>query len=86
MTVEIAQSGIDQSVIIVNDPETVTYMGSSVTVDYSIENPQEGVKLQATSKASWITGVEVKDKSITFNVSKNTDKSERSGRVRGAAR
>lgn len=80
-TVEIAQSGIDQSVIIVNDPETVTYMGSSVTVDYSIENPQEGVKLQATSKVSWITGVVVKDKSITFDVSKNTDKSERSGKI-----
>lgn len=81
VTVEIAQSGIDQSVIIVNDPETVTYMGSSVTVDYSIENPQEGVKLQATSKVSWITGVAVKDKSITFNVSKNTDKSVRSGKI-----
>lgn len=80
-TVEIAQSGIDQSVIIVNDPETVTYMGSSVTVDYSIENPQEGVKLQATSKVSWITGVVVKDKSLTFNVSKNTDKSVRSGKI-----
>ena len=81
VTVEIAQSGIDQSVIVVNDPETVTYMGSSVTVDYSIENPQEGVKLQATSKVSWITGVAVKDKSITFNVSKNKDKSERSGKI-----
>ena len=81
VTVEIAQSGIDQSVIVVNDPETVTYMGSSVTVDYSIENPQEGVKLQATSKVSWITGVVVKDKSITFNVSKNKDKSERSGKI-----
>ena len=81
VTVEIAQSGIDQSVIIVNDPETVTYMGSSVTVDYSIENPQEGVKLQATSKISWITGIVVKDKSITFNVSKNTDKKERSGEI-----
>ena len=81
VTVEIAQSGIDQSVIIVNDPETVTYMGSSVTVDYSIENPQEGVKLQATSKVSWITGIVVKDKSITFNVSKNTDKKERSGEI-----
>ena len=81
VTVEIAQSGIDQSVIIVNDPETVTYMGSSVTVDYSIENPQEGVKLQATSKVSWITGVVVKDKSITFNVSKNKDKSVRSGKI-----
>lgn len=81
VTVEIAQSGADQSVIIVNDPETVTYMGSSVTVDYSIENPQEGVKLQATSKVSWITGVAVKDKSITFDVSKNTDKSVRSGKI-----
>ena len=81
VTVEIAQSGIDQSVIVVNDPETVTYMGSSVTVDYSIENPQEGVKLQATSKVSWITGVVVKDKSITFDVSKNSDKSERSGKI-----
>lgn len=81
VTVEIAQSGADQSVIIVNDPETVTYMGSSVTVDYSIENPQEGVKLQATSKVSWITGVAVKDKSITFNVSKNPDKSVRSGKI-----
>ena len=81
VTVEIAQSGIDQSVIIVNDPETVTYMGSSVTVDYSIENPQEGVKLQATSKVSWITGVVVKDKSLTFDVSKNTDKSVRSGKI-----
>lgn len=81
VTVEIAQAGIDQSVIIVNDPETVTYMGSSVTVDYSIENPQEGVKLQATSKVPWITGVVVKDKSLTFNVSKNTDKSERSGKI-----
>lgn len=80
-TVEITQSGIDQSVIVVNDPETVTYMGSSVTVDYSIENPQEGVKLQATSKVSWITGVVVKDKSITFDVSKNTDKSVRSGKI-----
>ena len=75
------QSGIDQSVIVVNDPETVTYMGSRVTVDYSIENPQEGVKLQATSKVSWITGVAVKDKSITFNVSKNEDKGERSGKI-----
>lgn len=81
VTVEIAQSGIDQSVIVVNDPETVTYMGSSVTVDYSIENPQEGVKLRATSKVPWITGVEVKDKSITFNVSKNPDKSVRSGKI-----
>lgn len=81
VTVEIAQSGIDQSVIVVNDPETVTYMGSSVTVDYSIENPQEGVKLQATSKVSWITEVVVKDKSLTFNVSKNTDKSVRSGKI-----
>lgn len=81
VTVEIAQSGIDQSVIVVNDPETVTYMGSSVTVDYSIENPQEGVKLQATSKVSWITGVVVKDKSLTFDVSKNTDKSVRSGKI-----
>ena len=81
VTVEIAQSGIDQSVIIVNDPETVTYMGSSVTVDYSIENPQEGVKLQATSKVSWITGVVVKDKSLTFNISKNPDKSVRSGKI-----
>ena len=81
VTVEIAQSGADQSVIIVNDPETVTYMGSSVTVDYSIENPQEGVKLQATSKVSWITGVVVKDKSLTFDVSKNTDKSVRSGKI-----
>ena len=56
-------------------------MGSRVTVDYSIENPQEGVKLQATSKVSWITGVVVKDKSITFNVSKNEDKGERSGKI-----
>ena len=79
--VEIVQSGADQSVIIVKDPEAVNYKGSNVTVDYSIENPQEGVKLQATSKVSWITGIVVKDKSITFNVSKNTDKKERSGEI-----
>ena len=79
--VEVVQSGADQSVIIVKDPEAVNYKGSNVTVDYSIENPQEGVKLQATSKVSWITGIVVKDKSITFNVSKNTDKKERSGEI-----
>ena len=79
VSVEITQAGMDQAVITVKEPEVFGCEGGSGTIMYSIENPREGDELQATTGASWITGITVGSSDVSFKVSKNVD--ETSGRT-----
>ena len=79
VSVEITQAATDQSVITVKEPEVFGCEGGSGTIMYSIENPREGDELQATTGASWITGITVGSSDVSFKVSKNVD--ETSGRT-----
>ena len=79
VSVEITQAATDQAVITVKEPEVFGCEGGSGTIMYSIENPREGDELQATTGASWITGITVGSSDVSFKVSKNVD--ETSGRT-----
>ncbi len=49
----------------------VAFEGGAQSVEYSIENPKEGVELTATCEAEWISNIVVAADAITFDVAAN---------------
>ena len=46
-------------------------MGDTFTVEYMVENPVEGVKIEAVAEENWITDFKYEDQKITFTVLEN---------------
>ena len=65
-------------VISVKQPKSYPGMSGTYSINYSIENPREGVLPEASSEDSWITGLSVNEKSVSFKLSENS-----SGKMRG---
>ena len=65
-------------VISVKQPKSYPGMSGTYSINYSIENPLEGVLPEASSEDSWITGLSVNEKSVSFKLSENS-----SGKMRG---
>lgn len=60
---------------------TVSYEGGPAELAYTVENPVEDARIDASSEAEWITGVEAADGKVTFIVAANTETSPRSATV-----
>ena len=67
--------------ISVKQPETYPANSGTYSVDYTIADAREGVKLEASSEDGWITGVTADDKTVTFSLTENTSTEERSGSI-----
>lgn len=67
--------------ISVKQPETYPANSGTYSVDYTIADAHEGVKLEASSEDGWITGVTADDKAVTFSLTENTSTEERSGNI-----
>lgn len=52
---------------------TVAFEGGAQSIEYSIENPKEGVELEATCEDEWISNIVVAADAITFDVAANED-------------
>ena len=52
---------------------TVAFEGGAQSIEYSIENPKEGVELEATCEDEWISNIVVAADAITFDVDANED-------------
>ncbi len=63
------------------DDATVAFDATSGEISYSIENPVSGATLSASSTDTWISNCTVNSSTITFNVSKNTGTSDRTGTI-----
>ena len=50
---------------------TVAFEGGAQSIEYSIENPKEGVELTAACDAEWISNIAVAADAITFDVAAN---------------
>lgn len=59
-------------IVVVSDL-TVAFEGGAQSIEYSIENPKEGVELEATCEAEWISNIAVAADAITFDVAANED-------------
>ena len=68
-------------VISVKEPKTYSCGEKSYSVHYSIENPREGVKLEAATGTKWITSLGVSEDAITFTLMENSSDKERSGSI-----
>ena len=56
---------------------SVTYAAGSYEIDYTIENPREGVTLEADWSGTWITDVSLENNKLKFNVLENNSGSSR---------
>lgn len=68
-------------VISVKQPKAYPGMSGTYSINYSIENPREGVLPEAGSEDSWITGLSVNEKSVSFKLSENSSGQKRSGTI-----
>ena len=68
-------------VISVKQPKAYPGMSGTYSINYSIENPREGVLPEASSEDSWITGLSVNEKSVSFKLSENSSGQKRSGTI-----
>lgn len=57
-------------IVVVSDL-TVAFEGGAQSIEYSIENPKEGVELEATCEDEWISNIAVAADAITFDVAAN---------------
>lgn len=57
--------------IVVTSELTVNFEGGAQSIEYSIENPKEGVELTATCDDEWISNIAVAADVITFDVAAN---------------
>ena len=57
-------------IVVVSDL-TVAFEGGAQSIEYSIENPKEGVELEATCEDKWISNIAVAADAITFDVAAN---------------
>ena len=67
--------------ISVQQPKAYPCISGTYSVEYSIVNSREGVKLETTCNDEWITGVTADDKTVTFSLTENTADEERSGSI-----
>ena len=67
--------------ISVKTPKTYSCEGKAYSIRYNIENPREGVKLEAATDTKWITELSTDEKSIMFTLAENTAEKDRSGKI-----
>ena len=60
---------------------SVTYAAGSYEIDYTIENPREGVTLEADWLGTWITDVSLGNNKLKFNVLENNSGSSRTADI-----
>lgn len=64
-------------VINASNPETLAYDATSGSIAYTISNPDEGVSLNATTTANWISNIEVGESEVTFTTTVNEGTEDR---------
>lgn len=67
---------------IIDKTVKVAAEGGPASASYRVTNPVEGVTAQAETEAAWITGFEAKSDALAFQVTANTDETEREAVVR----
>ncbi len=74
---------VSNTPIIVLESNTVEldYDATSGSVGYSITNPVEGVNLQATTEADWISNITVGANTVTFTAAENEGEEDRSATI-----
>lgn len=65
--------------ISVTQPEAYSEKGGDFSIAYSIKNPKEGAKLEASTEDGWITGLAADGKQISFSLTANDTGKERTG-------
>ena len=68
-------------VINANNPEILAYDATSGSIAYTITNPVEGVTLQATTTAEWISNVTVGESVVTFTTTANEGTADRNATI-----
>lgn len=63
--------------IIVAGDLTIEYNATSDTLDYTVNNPTEGVKLTATTTADWISNIIIEDGLVIFSTTVNDGEADR---------
>lgn len=71
----------DPIVFFTEESLTVPYEGGPAELAYTVENPVEDARIDASSEAEWITEVEAADGKVTLIVAANTESSPRSAAV-----
>ena len=67
--------------ISVTQPEAYSEKGGDFSIAYSIKNPKEGAKLEASTEDGWITGLAADGKQISFSLTANDTGKERTGSI-----
>ena len=70
-----------EPVINANNPEILAYDATSGSIAYTITNPVEGVTLQATTTAEWISNVTVGESVVTFTTTANEGTADRNATI-----
>lgn len=80
---EVVQEAFVPAPIVSFDEESLAMSceGGPVELAYTVENPVEGARIEASSEAEWITDVEAVDGKVAFVVAVNTETSSRSAAV-----
>lgn len=68
-------------VINANNPEILAYDATSGSIAYTITNPVEGVTLQATTTAEWISNITVDESAVTFTTTANEGTADRNATI-----
>lgn len=63
--------------IIVAGDLTIEYNATSDTLDYTVNNPTEGVKLTATTTADWISNIIIEEGLVIFSTTVNDGEADR---------
>ena len=59
----------------------LTYDATSGEIAYSVTNPVDGVSLQATTDANWISNINVASDKVTFSTTANEGNADRTGNI-----
>ena len=68
----VAVSTAPEIVLSTEEPVAVGDEGGEITISYTIKNPADGVTLEASADADWLTGAQYADGTVTYTVAENT--------------
>lgn len=69
------------AIVLERDDLLCDYRGSDFSLSYSIENPKEGVSLQASCTESWISDINVGTDNVSFTVLPNNTLTSRNAEI-----
>ena len=83
----VQQGYVAPSLFVGPDKTEFGYTGGALSISYAIQNPRNGVKLNVSSDASWVTDMNIEDcgtyGKIYFNIKENdTEGNERTANIR----